>query len=160
MRLQRHARYQPPRPSYRLVLRESDLQWLRSCSRWFSMQLTRCCSSSTCAAAKMALLQPAACANIWLRERVKWIRVLVRWRCRSMPYQSRAMMTAASESPTSSPTMTAAIWKNIEQNSAAGELDLMETWDSHHSSLHDQWGSVGQMPEFKTREARITGSWA
>ena len=54
---------------------------------------------------------------------------------------------------------TAAIWKNIEQNSAAGELDLMETWEAIKQPA-DQWGSSARCRSSKPERRGITGSWA
>lgn len=49
---------------------------------------------------------------------------------------------------------TAAIWHNIEQGiKASDEPDLPLTWEAIRQPA-DQWGFIGELPEFKTEEVR------
>lgn len=130
---------------------ESDLVWAVQLLDGLSMQFTQVLFKQYVRRRKDGTTRNCRSANIWLRERVKWVRSLVM----ALPVDAQQLRDDDGRKRVAHQfaNQTAAIWKNIEQNSTAGELDLMETWESIKQPA-DQWGFIGKMPDFKTREAR------
>lgn len=130
---------------------ESDLVWAVQLLDGLSMQFTQVLFKQYVRRRKDGTTRNCRSANIWLRERVKWVRSLVM----ALPVDAHHLRDEDGRKRVAHQfaNQTAAIWKNIEQNATAGELDLMETWEAIKQPA-DQWGFVGKMPEFKTREAR------
>jgi hypothetical protein len=130
---------------------EYDLVWAVQLLDGFSMPLTLTLFKQYMRRRKGGTARKARDANIWLRDRVKWIRALVQ----AIPVDALQLRDDDGRKRVAQQfaNMTAAIWKNIEQNSTAGELDLMATWDAIKQPA-DQWGFIGKMPDFKTKEAR------
>ncbi len=130
---------------------ESDLVWAVQLLDGLSMQFTQVLFKQYVRRRKDGTTRNCRSANIWLRERVKWVRSLVM----ALPVDAQHLRDDDGRKRVAHQfaNQTAAIWKNIEQNAAAGELDLMETWESIKQPA-DQWGFIGRMPDFKTKEAR------
>ncbi len=130
---------------------EYDLVWAVQQLDGLSMQFTQVLFKQYVRRRKDGTASNCRNANIWLRERVKWVRSLVM----ALPVDAQHLRDDEGRKRVAHQfaNQTAAIWKNIEQNSTAGELDLMETWETIKQPA-DQWGFVGKMPDFKTREAR------
>nr|WP_234704043.1 replication endonuclease [Aeromonas caviae] len=130
---------------------ESDLVWAVQLLDGLSMQFTQVLFKQYVRRRKDGTARNCRSANIWLRERVKWVRSLVM----ALPVDAQHLRDDDGRKRVAHQfaNQTAAIWKNIEQNAAAGELDLMETWESIKQPA-DQWGFIGRMPDFKTKEAR------
>ncbi len=130
---------------------ESDLVWAVQLLDGLSMQFTQVLFKQYVRRRKDGTTRHCRSANIWLRERVKWVRSLVM----ALPVDAQHLRDDDGRKRVAHQfaNQTAAIWKNIEQNSTAGELDLMETWESIKQPA-DQWGFIGRMPDFKTKEAR------
>ncbi|WP_426697761.1 replication endonuclease [Aeromonas hydrophila] len=130
---------------------ESDLVWAVQLLDGLSMQFTQVLFKQYVRRRKDGTTRNCRSANIWLRERVKWVRSLVM----ALPVDAHHLRDDDGRKRVAHQfaNQTAAIWKNIEQNATAGELDLMETWEAIKQPA-DQWGFIGKMPEFKTREAR------
>ncbi|MGU5818840.1 replication endonuclease [Aeromonas caviae] len=130
---------------------ESDLVWAVQLLDGLSMQFTQVLFKQYVRRRKDGTTRHCRSANIWLRERVKWVRSLVM----ALPVDAQHLRDDDGRKRVAHQfaNQTAAIWKNIEQNAAAGELDLMETWESIKQPA-DQWGFIGRMPDFKTKEAR------
>lgn len=130
---------------------ESDLVWAVQLLDGLSMQFTQVLFKQYVRRRKDGTTRNCRSANIWLRERVKWVRSLVM----ALPVDAQQLRDDDGRKRVAHQfaNQTAAIWKNIEQNSTAGELDLMETWESIKQPA-DQWGFIGKMPDFKTKEAR------
>ncbi|EOD56736.1 phage replication initiation protein A [Aeromonas molluscorum 848] len=133
---------------------EYDLVWAVQLLDGFSMPLTLTLFKQYMRRRKGGTAKKARTANIWLSERVRWIRALVQ----AIPVDAQHMRDDEGRKRVAHQfaNMTAAIWKNIEQNSAAGELDLMATWEAIKQPA-DQWEFIGKIPKFKTKEAR--DSW-
>ena len=130
---------------------ESDLVWAVQLLDGLSMQFTQVLFKQYVRRRKDGTARNCRSANIWLRERVKWVRSLVM----ALPVDAHHLRDDDGRKRVAHQfaNQTAAIWKNIEQNATAGELDLMETWEAIKQPA-DQWGFIGKMPDFKTREAR------
>lgn len=130
---------------------ESDLVWAVQLLDGLSMQFTQVLFKQYVRRRKDGTTRNCRSANIWLRERVKWVRSLMM----ALPVDAQHLRDDDGRKRVAHQfaNQTAAIWKNIEQNSTAGELDLMETWEAIKQPA-DQWGFVAKMPDFKTREAR------
>ena len=130
---------------------EYDLVWAVQLLDGLSMQFTQVLFKQYVRRRKDGTTRNCRSANIWLRERVKWVRSLVM----ALPVDAQHLRDDDGRKRVAHQfaNQTAAIWKNIEQNAAAGELDLMETWESIKQPA-DQWGFIGKMPDFKTKEAR------
>ncbi|HCT2507491.1 TPA: replication endonuclease [Aeromonas dhakensis] len=130
---------------------ESDLVWAVQLLDGLSMQFTQVLFKQYVRRRKDGTARNCRSANIWLRERVKWVRSLVM----ALPVDANHLRDDDGRKRVAHQfaNQTAAIWKNIEQNATAGELDLMETWEAIKQPA-DQWGFIGKMPDFKTREAR------
>lgn len=130
---------------------ESDLVWAVQLLDGLSMQFTQVLFKQYVRRRKDGTTRNCRSANIWLRERVKWVRSLVM----ALPVDAQHLRDDDGRKRVAHQfaNQTAAIWKNIEQNSTPGELDLMETWEAIKQPA-DQWAFIGKMPKFKTREAR------
>nr|WP_254425374.1 replication endonuclease [Aeromonas dhakensis] len=130
---------------------EFDLVWAVQLLDGLSMQFTQVLFKQYVRRRKDGTTRNCRSANIWLRERVKWVRSLVM----ALPVDAQHLRDDDGRKRVAHQfaNQTAAIWKNIEQNAAAGELDLMETWEAIKQPA-DQWGFIGKMPDFKTRAAR------
>lgn len=130
---------------------ESDLVWAVQLLDGLSMQFTQVLFKQYVRRRKDGTTRNCRSANIWLRERVKWVRSLVM----ALPVDAQQLRDDDGRKRVAHQfaNQTAAIWKNIEQNSTVGELDLMETWEAIKQPA-DQWGFIGKMPDFKTKEAR------
>lgn len=130
---------------------EYDLVWAVQLLDGLSMQFTQVLFKQYVRRRKDGSTRNCRSANIWLRERVKWVRSLVM----ALPVDAQHLRDDDGRKRVAHQfaNQTAAIWKNIEQNSTAGELDLMETWALIRQPA-DQWGFVGKMPDFQTKEAR------
>ncbi|MFM5115112.1 replication endonuclease [Aeromonas hydrophila] len=130
---------------------ESDLVWAVQLLDGLSMQFIHVLFKQYVRRRKDGTARNCRSANIWLRERVKWVRSLVM----ALPVDANHLRDDEGRKRVAHQfaNQTAAIWKNIEQNATAGELDLMETWEAIKQPA-DQWGFIGKMPDFKTREAR------
>lgn len=130
---------------------EYDLVWAVQLLDGLSMQFTQTLFKQYVRRRKDGTARHCRSANIWLRERVKWVRSLVM----ALPVDAQHLRDDDGRKRVAHQfaNQTAAIWKNIEQNSTAGELDLMKTWESIKQPA-DQWGFIGRMPDFKTKEAR------
>ncbi|MGL5129862.1 MAG: replication endonuclease [Aeromonas popoffii] len=130
---------------------ESDLVWAVQLLDGLSPQFTQVLFKQYVRRRKDGTARNCRSANIWLRERVKWVRSLVM----ALPVDAQHLRDEEGRKRVAHQfaNQTAAIWKNIEQNTPAGELDLMETWEVIKQPA-DQWGFVGKMPDFKTKEAR------
>jgi hypothetical protein len=130
---------------------ESDLVWAVQLLDGLSPQFTQVLFKQYVRRRKDGTARNCRSANIWLRERVKWVRSLVM----ALPVDAQHLRDDDGRKRVANQfaNQTAAIWKNIEQNTHAGELDLMETWEVIKQPA-DQWGFIGKMPDFKTKEAR------
>ncbi|UYE91955.1 replication protein [Aeromonas phage A051] len=130
---------------------EYDLVWAVQLLDGFSMPLTQTLFKQYILRRKGGTARKARDANIWLRERVGWIRSLVQ----AIPVDAQQLRDDDGRKRVAHQfaNQTAAIWKNIEQGATAGELDLMETWDAIKQPA-DQWGFIGKIPKFQTKEAR------
>ncbi|WP_339331508.1 replication endonuclease [Aeromonas hydrophila] len=130
---------------------ESDLVWAVQLLDGLSPQFTQVLFKQYVRRRKDGTARNCRSANIWLRERVKWVRSLVM----ALPVDAQHLRDDDGRKRVAHQfaNQTAAIWKNIKQNTHAGELDLMETWEVIKQPA-DQWGFVGKMPDFKTKEAR------
>ncbi|WHF43221.1 replication endonuclease [Aeromonas salmonicida] len=130
---------------------ESDLVWAVQLLDGLSPQFTQALFKQYVRRRKDGTARNCRSANIWLRERVKWVRSLVM----ALPVDAQHLRDDDGRKRVAHQfaNQTAAIWKNIEQNTHAGELDLMETWEVIKQPA-DQWGFIGKMPDFKTKEAR------
>ncbi|WP_429211359.1 replication endonuclease [Aeromonas veronii] len=130
---------------------EYDLVWSVQLLDGFYQQLTQTLFKQYVRRRKDGTAKPARNANIWLRERVKWIRSLVT----AIPVDAQHLRDDDGRKRVAHQfaNQTAAIWKNIEQGAAAGELDLMETWEAIRQPA-DQWGFIGEMPKFTSEEVR------
>ncbi|WP_425859199.1 replication endonuclease [Aeromonas sp. INTO2] len=129
---------------------ESDLVWAVQLLDGLSMQFTQVLFKQYVRRRKDGSTRNCRSANIWLRERVKWVRSLVM----ALPVDAQHLRDDDGRKRVAHQfaNQTAAIWKNIEQN-AAGELDLMETWEAIKQPA-DQWAFISEIPKFKTKEAR------
>lgn len=130
---------------------EYDLVWAVQLLDGFSMPLTQTLFKQYILRRKGGTARKARDANIWLRERVGWIRSLVQ----AIPVDAQQLRDDDGRKRVAHQfaNQTAAIWKNIEQGATAGELDLMETWEAIKQPA-DQWGFIGKIPKFQTKEAR------
>ncbi|MGL6048929.1 MAG: replication endonuclease, partial [Aeromonas salmonicida] len=130
---------------------EYDLVWAVQLLDGFSMPLTQTLFKQYIRRRKGGTARKARDANIWLSERVRWIRELVL----AIPVDAQQLRDDEGRKRVahSFANQCAAIWKNIEQNSTAGELDLLATWEAIKQPA-DQWHFIGKIPKFQTKEAR------
>ncbi|MBV7598016.1 replication endonuclease [Aeromonas sp. sia0103] len=131
---------------------QSDLVWAIQQLDGLSPQLTLTLFKQFVRRRKDGTTRHARSANIWLRERTKWVRGLIQ----AIPVDPQLLRDDDGRKRVahSFANQTAAIWANIERGIKAGaEPDLVQTWEAIRQPA-DQWGFVPRLPKFKTDEAR------
>ncbi|MDM5131441.1 replication endonuclease [Aeromonas piscicola] len=131
---------------------QSDLVWAIQLLDGLSQQLTLTLFKQYVCRRKDGTSRNCRNANIWLRERTKWVRGLIQ----AIPVDPHTMRDEEGRKRVAHlfANQTAAIWRHIEQGIKAGEEpDLLLTWEAIRQPA-DQWGFIGDLPEFKTEEVR------
>ncbi|MGL5073812.1 MAG: replication endonuclease, partial [Aeromonas salmonicida] len=131
---------------------QSDLVWAIQLLDGLSQQLTLTLFKQYVRRRKDGTSRNCRNANIWLRERTKWVRGLIQ----AIPVDPHTMRDEEGRKRVAHlfANQTAAIWCHIEQGIKAGEEpDLLLTWEAIRQPA-DQWGFIGDLPEFKTEEVR------
>lgn len=131
---------------------QSDLAWAVQVLDGLSAQLSQTLFKQYVRRRKDGSTRHARNGNIWLRERTKLVRGLIQ----ALPVDPQALRDEESRKRVAHQfaNQTAAIWHNIEQGIKAGdEPDLLLTWEAIRQPA-DQWGFIGELPEFKTEEVR------
>lgn len=131
---------------------QSDLAWAVQLLDGLSPQLSLTLFKQYVRRRKDGSTRHARNSNIWLRERTKLVRSLIQ----ALPVDPQALRDEESRKRVAHQfaNQTAAIWHNIEQGIKAGdEPDLLLAWEAIRQPA-DQWGFVGELPEFKTEEVR------
>lgn len=131
---------------------QSDLAWAVQLLDGLSPQLSLTLFKQYVRRRKDGSTRHARNGNIWLRERTKLVRNLIQ----ALPVDPQALRDEESRKRVAHQfaNQTAAIWHNIEQGIKAGdEPDLLLTWEAIRQPA-DQWGFIGELPEFKTEEVR------
>ncbi|MFB0583594.1 replication endonuclease [Aeromonas salmonicida] len=131
---------------------QSDLVWAIQLLDGLSQQLTLTLFKQYVRRRKDGTSRNCRNANIWLRERTKWVRGLIQ----AIPIDPHTMRDEEGRKRVAHlfANQTAAIWRHIEQGIKAGEEpDLLLTWEAIRQPA-DQWGFIGDLPEFKTEEVR------
>ncbi|WP_326510772.1 replication endonuclease [Aeromonas caviae] len=131
---------------------QSDLAWAVQVLDGLSPQLSQTLFKQYVRRRKDGSTRHARNGNIWLRERTKLVRGLIQ----ALPVDPQALRDEESRKRVAHQfaNQTAAIWHNIEQGIKAGdEPDLLLTWEAIRQPA-DQWGFIGELPEFKTEEVR------
>lgn len=131
---------------------QSDLVWAIQLLDGLSQQLTLTLFKQYVRRRKDGTSRNCRNANIWLRERTKWVRGLIQ----AIPVDPHTMRDEEGRKRVAHlfANQTAAIWRHIEQGIKAGEEpDLLLTWEAIRQPA-DQWGFIGELPEFKTEEVR------
>ncbi len=131
---------------------QSDLVWAIQLLDGLSQQLTLTLFKQYVRRRKDGTSRNCRNANIWLRERTKWVRGLIQ----AIPVDPHTMRDEEGRNRVAHlfANQTAAIWRHIEQGIKAGEEpDLLLTWEAIRQPA-DQWGFIGDLPEFKTEEVR------
>lgn len=131
---------------------QSDLAWAVQVLDGLSSQLSQTLFKQYVRRRKDGSTRHARNGNIWLRERTKLVRGLIQ----ALPVDPQALRDEESRKRVAHQfaNQTAAIWHNIEQGIKAGdEPDLLLTWEAIRQPA-DQWGFIGELPEFKTEEVR------
>lgn len=131
---------------------QSDLVWAIQQLDDLSPQLTLTLFKQFVRRRKDGTTRHARNANIWLRERTKWVRGLIQ----AIPVDPQLLRDDDGRKRVahSFANQTAAIWANIERSIKAGdEPDLLLAWEVIRQPA-DQWGFVPRLPKFKTDEAR------
>ncbi len=131
---------------------QSDLAWAMQVLDGLSPQLSQTLFKQYVRRRKDGSTRHARNGNIWLRERTKLVRGLIQ----ALPVDPQALRDEESRKRVAHQfaNQTAAIWHNIEQGIKAGdEPDLLLTWEAIRQPA-DQWGFIGELPEFKTEEVR------
>lgn len=131
---------------------QSDLVWAIQQLDGLSPQLTLTLFKQFVRRRKDGTTRHARSANIWLRERTKWVRGLIQ----AIPVDPQLLRDDDGRKRVahSFANQTAAIWANIERSIKAGdEPDLLLAWEVIRQPA-DQWGFVPRLPKFKTNEAR------
>lgn len=131
---------------------QSDLAWAVQVLDGLSPQLSQTLFKQYVQRRKDGSTRHARNGNIWLRERTKLVRGLIQ----ALPVDPQALRDEESRKRVAHQfaNQTAAIWHNIEQGIKAGdEPDLLLTWEAIRQPA-DQWGFIGELPEFKTEEVR------
>jgi len=131
---------------------QSDLVWAIQLLDGLSQQLTLTLFKQYVRRRKDGTSRNCRNANIWLRERTKWVRGL----SQAIPVDPHTMRDEEGRKRVAHlfANQTAAIWRHIEQGIKAGEEpDLLLTWEAIRQPA-DQWGFIGELPEFKTEEVR------
>ncbi|WP_323940948.1 replication endonuclease [Aeromonas hydrophila] len=131
---------------------QSDLVWAVQVLDGLSPQLSLTLFKQYVRRRKDGSSRHARNGNIWLRERTKLVRSLIQ----ALPVDPQALRDEESRKRVAHQfaNQTAAIWHNIEQGIKAGdEPDLLLAWEAIRQPA-DQWGFIGELPEFKTEEVR------
>ncbi|MGL6006089.1 replication endonuclease [Aeromonas sobria] len=131
---------------------QSDLVWAIQLLDGLSPQLTLSLFKQYVRRRKDGTTRHCRNANIWLRERTKWVRGLIQ----TIPVHPQQMRDDEGRKRVAHQfaNQTAAIWRHIEQGIKAGnEPDLVQTFEEVRQPA-DQWGFIGDLPKFKTEEAR------
>ncbi|MCO4207939.1 replication endonuclease [Aeromonas hydrophila] len=131
---------------------QSDLAWAVQVLDGLSPQLSQTLFKQYVRRRKDGSTRHARNGNIWLRERTKLVRGLIQ----ALPVDPQALRDEESRKRVAHQfaNQTAAIWHNIEQGIKAGdEPDLLLAWEVIRQPA-DQWGFIGELPEFKTEEVR------
>lgn len=131
---------------------QSDLVWAIQLLDGLSQQLTLTLFKQYVRRRKDGTSRNCRNANIWLRERTKWVRGLIQ----AIPVDPHTMRDEEGRKRVAHlfANQTAAIWRHIEQGiKACEEPDLLLTWEAIRQPA-DQWGFIGELPEFKTEEVR------
>ncbi|WP_139737670.1 replication endonuclease [Aeromonas caviae] len=131
---------------------QSDLAWAVQVLDGLSPQLSQTLFKQYVRRRKDGSTRHARNGNIWLRERTKLVRSLIQ----ALPVDPQALRDEESRKRVAHQfaNQTAAIWHNIEKGIKAGdEPDLLLTWEAIRQPA-DQWGFIGELPEFKTEEVR------
>ncbi|MFQ2507201.1 replication endonuclease [Aeromonas caviae] len=131
---------------------QSDLAWAVQVLDGLSPQLSQTLFKQYVRRRKDGSTRHARNGNIWLRERTKLVRGLIQ----ALPVDPQALRDEESRKRVAHQfaNQTATIWHNIEQGIKAGdEPDLLLTWEAIRQPA-DQWGFIGELPEFKTEEVR------
>lgn len=129
---------------------QSDLVWAIQLLDGLSQQLTLTLFKQYVRRRKDGTSRNCRNANIWLRERTKWVRGLIQ----AIPVDPHTMRDEEGRKRVAHlfANQTAAIWHHIEQGIKAGEEpDLLLTWEAIRQPA-DQWGFTPKMPKFKCRE--------
>ena len=131
---------------------QSDLAWAVQLLDGLSPQLSLTLFKQYVRRRKDGSTRHARNGNIWLRERTKLVRGLIQ----ALPVDPQALRDEESRKRVAHQfaNQTAAIWHNIEQGiKASDEPDLLLAWEVIRQPA-DQWGFIGELPEFKTEEIR------
>ncbi|WP_429012753.1 replication endonuclease [Aeromonas hydrophila] len=131
---------------------QSDLVWAVQVLDGLSPQLSLTLFKQYVRRRKDGSSRHARNGNIWLRERTKLVRSLIQ----ALPVDPQALRDEESRKRVAHQfaNQTTAIWHNIEQGIKAGdEPDLLLAWEAIRQPA-DQWGFIGELPEFKTEEVR------
>ncbi|WP_421196107.1 replication endonuclease [Aeromonas enteropelogenes] len=129
-----------------------DLLWAIQLLDGLSPELTRDLFKQYARRRKDCSFEHCRSANIWLRERTRWVRKLIQ----SIPVDPKEMRDEDGRKKVAHQfaNQTAAIYRNIEQGIKEGaEPDLLQTWELMRQPA-DQWGFIGKMPKFKSDEVR------
>ncbi|MBV7437603.1 replication endonuclease [Aeromonas sp. sif2416] len=131
---------------------QSDLVWAVQLLDGLSPHLNQTLFKQYVRRRKDGSTRHARNANIWLRERTKRVRSLIQ----AIPVDPQHLRDEEGRKRVAHQfaNQTAAIWHNVEQGIQAGdEPDLLLTWEVIRQPA-DQWGFIGELPEFKTEEVR------
>ncbi|HHQ4530629.1 TPA: replication endonuclease [Aeromonas hydrophila] len=129
-----------------------DLIWAMQLLDGLSTELTKNLFKQYIRRRKDCSFTHCRSANIWLRERTKWVRMQLQ----TIPVDPKQMRDDSGRKQIAHQfaNQTAAIYKHIEQSIKEGaEADLLQTWELMRQPA-DQWGFIGKMPKFKTNEVR------
>ncbi len=129
-----------------------DLIWAMQLLDGLSTELTKNLFKQYIRRRKDCSFTHCRSANIWLRERTKWVRMQLQ----TIPVDPKQMRDDSGRKQIAHQfaNQTAAIYKHIEQSIKEGaEADLLQTWELMRQPA-DQWGFIGELPKFKTDEMR------
>jgi len=129
-----------------------DLIWAMQLLDGLSTELTKNLFKQYIRRRKDCSFTHCRSANIWLRERTKWVRMQLQ----AIPVDPKQMRDDSGRKQIAHQfaNQTAAIYKHIEQSIKEGaEPDLLQTWELMRQPA-DQWGFIGELPKFKTDEVR------
>ncbi|MNZ02328.1 Bacteriophage replication protein GPA [compost metagenome] len=129
-----------------------DLIWAMQLLDGLSTELTKNLFKQYIRRRKDCSFTHCRSANIWLRERTKWVRMQLQ----AIPVDPKQMRDDSGRKQIAHQfaNQTAAIYKHIEQGIKEGaEPDLLQTWELMRQPA-DQWGFIGELPKFKSDEMR------
>ncbi|QET78116.1 replication endonuclease [Aeromonas veronii] len=129
-----------------------DLIWAMQLLDGLSTELTKNLFKQYIRRRKDCSFTHCRSANIWLRERTKWVRMQLQ----TIPVDPKQMRDDSGRKQIAHlfANQTAAIYKNIERGIKEGaEADLLQTWELMRQPA-DQWGFIGELPKFKSDEVR------